>query len=65
MNKIKRLVNIYYSDTDSIYIEKKDLYKISQFVNPTELGKFKIEREFKYIIFIALKTYIGKTIENK
>ena len=40
MNKIKRIINIYYSDTDFIYIDKKDLYKISKFVHPTELGKF-------------------------
>lgn len=65
INKIKRIIDIYYSDTDSIYIDKKDLEKIKEYISQTELGKFKIEREYKYIIFIALKTYIGKTIENK
>lgn len=65
INKIKRKIDIYYSDTDSIYIDKKDLSKISEYISKTELGKFKIEREYKYIIFIALKTYIGKTTEKK
>lgn len=65
INKIKRIIDIYYSDTDSIYIDKKDINKISEYISQTELGKFKIEREYKYIIFIALKTYIGKTTEKK
>lgn len=65
INKIKRKINIYYSDTDSIYIDKKDINKIQEYTSQTELGKFKIEREYKYIIFIALKTYIGKTTQNE
>jgi hypothetical protein len=65
MSNIKRKVNIYYTDTDSIYIKKNDIYKIENYLDDTLLGKFKKEFEYKKIIFIALKTYIGITLDNK
>ena len=46
--------NIYYSDTDSLVLDKKDL-------NPNwigdELGKFKLEYDIKEAYFISNKTY--------
>jgi hypothetical protein len=47
MNQIKHKVDIYYSDTDSIFIDKKDLNKIYSYLDDFEIGKFKIVGEIK------------------
>jgi len=58
MSKFKNLpdVTLYYSDTDSIYIDK---VLDSIFVSNTELGKFKLERIFERAAFLTPKMYGG------
>nr|ADO51614.1 dnapol [Moniliophthora roreri] len=71
MNKIKLEIiskggKIYYSDTDSLVIDKKDLSNLEKFIGK-EIGQFKIEYEIKEAYFISNKTYClilddGRTI---
>ena len=56
------LDHIYYSDTDSLYLDKplnKDL------ISSTELGKLKLEYIFKDSVYIGPKIYAGITTDNK
>lgn len=66
MQKIKDTVNVIYTDTDSIIIERKDLQKLVELdlIHPTTMGKFKIVEEAEEGIFIAPKTYLLKSGEN-
>jgi hypothetical protein len=54
-------INLYYSDTDSIYI---DQLLDSKYISETAIGKFKLERIFKRAIFLTPKFY-GGIILNK
>ena len=54
--------NLYYSDTDSIYIDKE---LDSSLVNNSILGKMKLEAVIDKAIFIAPKVYGYTTIDNK
>lgn len=60
MQKIKDLVNVYYMDTDSIVIDKKDLYKLTNLIDSNKLGYLKLEGEYNEGIFIAPKVYLLK-----
>jgi hypothetical protein len=54
--------NLYYSDTDSIYIDRplnKDL------ISSKILGKMKLENICNKVIFLAPKVYYLETIDNK
>jgi hypothetical protein len=56
------LINLYYTDTDSIYTDSViDQDLISQ----TILGKLKLENTCKKAIFLAPKMYCLETLENK
>jgi len=58
MNKFKNLpgYELYYSDTDSVYLDKE---LDSKFID-IKLGQFKLERVFKKAIFLAPKLYGGR-----
>jgi hypothetical protein len=53
--------NLYYTDTDSIFIDK-DLDK--NFLN-NDIGNFKLEYIFKEVVFLGPKIYGGITDDNK
>ena len=53
--------NLYYTDTDSIFIDK-DLDK--NLLN-NEIGNFKLEYIFKKAVFLSPKIYAGITDDNK
>ena len=55
--KNNKKYKIFYSDTDSLYINKK-LSKL--FVSSTELGKLKLENIFTESTFLAPKVYGGR-----
>ena len=55
--KNNKKYKLFYSDTDSIYINKK-LSKL--FVSSTELGKLKLENIFTESTFLAPKVYGGR-----
>jgi hypothetical protein len=60
MSKFKSVnndFNLYYSDTDSIDIDKP----LDENLIGKDLGKMKLEHIFEEIIFLAPKTYGGKT----
>jgi hypothetical protein len=63
MSKFKNLDNIdlYYSDTDSLYI-KGELD--SKYISDKELGKFKLEKTFLKALFLSAKMYAGKYINK-
>lgn len=64
MDQFKRDPNldVYYSDTDSIFCKNPLL---SQFISDTELGKFKLENKVNEGIFILPKVYMIKTLDKK
>jgi len=55
------LFNLYYSDTDSIVIDRK----LPDFLVGKELGKFKLEYTIKRAVFLAPKVYAFITTENQ
>lgn len=54
--------NLYYTDTDSIYIDKP---LSDHLVNSKILGKMKLEYIIKKAIFLAPKVYCLETIDDK
>jgi len=54
--------NLYYSDTDSIYIDKP---LPDEFISSTILGKMKLEYICKNAIFLAPKVYYLETEDGK
>jgi hypothetical protein len=58
------LFKLYYTDTDSAFIDK-DLDKFYPELVGSELGKLKLEYEFKEAVFLAPKVYGGITTEGK
>src|SRR6202789_1889380 len=54
-------INLYYSDTDSIYIDKP---LPPEFISSTILGKLKLENVCSDAIFLAPKVYCLNTIDN-
>jgi hypothetical protein len=54
--KIKYRNSLYYSDTDSIFLDKE----LCESEIGTGLGKWKLEYDFKDSVFIAPKVYGGK-----
>jgi hypothetical protein len=53
--------SLYYTDTDSIFIDKE---LDSKLIN-TKLGAFKLEYTFKEIVFLGPKIYAGITTDGK
>lgn len=54
-------LNIYYTDTDSITVDKP----LDNKYIGNDLGKFKLETEYKEAIFLAPKVYAGYTTDGK
>lgn len=54
--------NLFYTDTDSIYIDKPLSLEL---VSNTDLGKMKLENKLNKSIFISPKIYCLETIDNK
>ena len=54
--------NLYYSDTDSIYIDKA---LPDEFISSTILGKMKLEYVLTDAIFLAPKVYYLQTVDGK
>jgi hypothetical protein len=53
-------INLYYSDTDSVYVDKP-LHPV--FIGK-EIGELKLENQFKEAIFLAPKVYSGILEDN-
>lgn len=60
-DKILNQENLFYTDTDSIFVNKK---LPENYVSSTILGKFKLEYEIKKGFFLAPKMYIVETSEG-
>ena len=56
------LPSLYYSDTDSIYLDGP---LPDSFISPTELGKLKLEGVYDEAIFLAPKVYALKNQEGE
>jgi DNA polymerase elongation subunit (family B) len=55
-------INLYYSDTDSIYVNKPLAYYL---INDKILGRMKLEYVIKKAIFISPKVYYLETVDGK
>jgi hypothetical protein len=55
-------INLYYSDTDSIYTDSE---LDESFIDSKELGKLKLEHICKRAIFLAPKVYCLETVEGE
>src|ERR1700744_2757082 len=64
MSQFKKNINyeLYYSDTDSIYIDKP---LDDSLVSKTELGLMKLENIIKKAIFLSPKVYCLETIDGE
>ncbi len=64
MDQFKRDSNldVYYSDTDSIFCKTPLL---SKFISDTELGKFKLENKVNEGVFLLPKVYMIKTSDGQ
>jgi hypothetical protein len=64
MDKFKRDENldVYYSDTDSIFSKNPLSY---EYISDITMGNFKLENRIKEAIFILPKFYMLKTFDNK
>lgn len=49
--------NVYYCDTDSIYVNEKGKNNLIRYMNETKLGYLKIEKEIKELIIHGAKDY--------
>lgn len=49
--------NVYYVDTDSLYVSPDGYRALESLVHPTELGKLKVESVNEYAHFMAPKDY--------
>jgi len=58
------LFKLYYSDTDSVFIDV-DLNKVSPELVGELLGQWKLEYEFDKVVFLAPKVYGGVTSEGQ
>jgi DNA polymerase elongation subunit (family B) len=56
------LINLYYSDTDSIYVDKP---LAKHLIDSKILGKLKLEYICKKSVFISPKVYFLETIDGK
>jgi DNA polymerase elongation subunit (family B) len=54
--------NLFYSDTDSIYIDRP---LPDEFISSTILGKLKLENVIVNAIFLAPKMYYLETVDGK
>jgi hypothetical protein len=63
MSKFKNLYqnNLYYSDTDSLYLDISLDYK---YLSKDEIGKFKLERIFNNALFLSPKMYSGRYLDE-
>ena len=60
------LSNVLYCDTDSIFIRESDFNSIRHLVNPTEIGKLKVEATTTNLAIHGLKDYtFGKERKTK
>jgi len=50
--------NVYYVDTDSLFTNKEGYENLKPYINPTELGKLKLESVHKQLIIYGCKDYI-------
>lgn len=61
MQELKRRdINIFYTDTDSLVLEAKDLPKIQDFMHENDIGKLKIIGYYDVGIFI-IDIYYGSS----
>lgn len=59
--KNRENINLYYSDTDSIFIDRK----LNDEWVGDRMGQFKLENIFKEIVFLGPKIYAGMTSDNE
>ena len=66
MDRIKRSVDVYYTDTDSIYVSNLDYLKLNQegIVDSKVIGKLKLEGIWEEAVFISPKVYGLKRWDN-
>jgi len=56
--------NVYYCDTDSLFVNEKGYVNLQSVLSETELGKLKLERKIKNLVIHGLKDYVydGKVV---
>lgn len=58
--------NVYYTDTDSLYVNRTGYCNLKPYINKTELGKLKLEATENYFKIYGPKDYIiGKKVVLK
>jgi len=58
LRRLAGVENVYYMDTDSLFVNKKGYEKLKSFIGE-ELGKLKVEKVINNLIINGLKDYIA------
>jgi len=56
--------NVYYCDTDSVFVNSIGYERLKGELDEYELGKLKVEKTFEHLIIRAPKDYIGDDVEK-
>ena len=58
--------NVYYCDTDSLFVNEKGYQRLQDDLSDVELGKLKLEKKINHLVIYGLKDYIAdNTIKIK
>lgn len=56
--------NVYYCDTDSLYVNRRGKNRLKSFMHESKLGYLKVEKEIKELIIHGAKDYNADGIET-
>jgi len=56
--------NVYYVDTDSLFVNQKGLENLKAFIDNKELGKLKLEKQFEHLTIRGAKDYKSEKDEK-
>jgi len=51
--------NVYYCDTDSLFVNEKGYKRLQNDLSDVELGKLKLEKKINHLVIYGLKDYIA------
>ncbi len=51
--------NVYYCDTDSLFVNEKGYQRLQDDLSDVELGKLKLEKKINHLVIYGLKDYIA------
>jgi len=60
------LPNVFYCDTDSMFLNRPGFQNLLSYIHPTKLGLLKLDRKTTHVVIHGNKDYVfGRTIRKK